>query len=203
MMDKFDHLNIGILALQGDFALHERQLSLLGARSRQVKLPDDLDGLDGLIMPGGESTTMEVLMDRFHLRQPLLDFARSRPIYGTCAGMILLAHDVVDNQANVNPLRLIDIDVVRNGYGRQLYSFEKTLDLMLGNGTCSIRAAFIRAPKVTRIGESVKTLGYYKDSEVLVAQGNILASSFHAELGDEAGLLRYFLRNFLCDKTTA
>ena len=146
-MTKFDRLHIGVLALQGDYELHERQLNLLGTKSRLVRLPSDLDGIDGLIMPGGESTTMEILIDRFKLRQPLLEFARSRPIYGTCAGMILLSQQIEDNDAGIRTLELIDIDVLRNGYGRQRYSFEKTLEMDINGQNLHIRAAFIRAPK--------------------------------------------------------
>ena len=200
-MAKFDRLHIGVLALQGDYELHERQLSLLGAKSRRVRLPGDLHGIDGLIMPGGESTTMEILIDRFKLRQPLLEFARTRPVYGTCAGMILLSQHVEDNDASIRPLELIDIDVVRNGYGRQRYSFEKTLEMSIDGQSLLIRAAFIRAPKVTRFGNQVRALAFYQSSAVLVAQGNILAASFHAELSDEARLLRYFLERYFDGKT--
>ena len=200
-MATFDWLHIGVLALQGDYELHERQLSLLGTRSRLVRLPGDLDGIDGLIMPGGESTTMEILIDRFKLRQPLLEFARKRPVYGTCAGMILLSQHIEDNDAGIRPLELIDIDVVRNGYGRQRYSFEKTLEMDINGQNLQIRAAFIRAPRVTRVGNQVRALAFYQSSAVLVTQGNILAASFHAELSDEAGLLRYFLERYFEEKT--
>ena len=200
-MAKFDRLHIGVLALQGDYELHERQLALLGARSSRVRLPLELDGIDGLIMTGGESTTMEILIDRFKLRQPLLEFARTRPIYGTCAGMILLSQHIEDNDAGIKPLKLIDIDVVRNGYGRQRYSFEKTLEMSLNGQNLQMRAAFIRAPRVTRLGNQVRALAFYHRSAVLVAQGNILAASFHAELSDQAGLLRYFLERYFDNKT--
>ena len=113
--------NIGVLALQGDFERHLYQLDLLGARNRLVKLPRDLAGLDGLIMPGGESTTMNILFDRFNLREPLTEFGRSKPIYGTCAGMIMLAKHIDDNLSKVETLGLIDIDVVRNAPGRQVF----------------------------------------------------------------------------------
>ncbi|HUV31620.1 MAG TPA: pyridoxal 5'-phosphate synthase glutaminase subunit PdxT [Acidobacteriota bacterium] len=199
MMERFDQLQVGVLALQGDYGLHLRQLQGLGAPGRLVRLPADLEGLDALILPGGESTTMEVLIDRFGLRQPLTAFARTRPIYGTCAGMILLAGGIEDNRAGIKPLGLIDIDVVRNGYGRQVFSFEETLSMALSDGPEPVRAAFIRAPKVTRTGPSVQTLSVYRDSPVLVRSSNILAASFHAELDGSANLLRYFLTKFLSD----
>jgi 5'-phosphate synthase pdxT subunit len=200
-MAKFDRLHIGVLALQGDYELHERQLALLGVKSSLVRLPGDLDGIDGLIMPGGESTTMEILIDRFKLRLPLLELARFRPIYGTCAGMILLSQKIEENDAGIRPLELIDIDIVRNGYGRQRYSFEKTLEMNTDGLNLQIRAAFIRAPRVTRLGNKVRSLAFYQRSAVLVSQGNILAASFHAELSDEAGLLRYFLERYFDNKT--
>ncbi|MEW6052027.1 MAG: pyridoxal 5'-phosphate synthase glutaminase subunit PdxT [Candidatus Zixiibacteriota bacterium] len=186
---------IGVLALQGDYEQHERQARTLGAKTSLVKLPEHLNGLDGLIMPGGESTTMNILLDRFSLRRPLKEFGRSHPIYGTCAGMILLAKGIVDNQSGVEPLALLDIDVIRNGYGRQLYSFEETVEAKFDSRS-SFRAAFIRAPKVDRLGKGVDTLAIYRNDPVLVRQGNILAASFHNELGDDTSVLGYFLGNF-------
>ncbi len=196
-MERFDHLHVGVLALQGDYELHEHQLGLLGIKQRRVRLPSDLNDLGALIMPGGETTTMAILIDRFGLRKPLIDFGRSQPVYGTCAGMVLLARHIEDNQAGVNPLQLMDIDVLRNGYGRQVYSFEETLRVQIASGIEEIRAAFIRAPKVTRLGSAVETLSVYQGSAVLVAEKNILAASFHTELEDDTSLLRCFLSRSL------
>ncbi len=196
-MSKYSHLTIGILATQGDFQRHQHQLELVGARSQLVKLPDHLDNIDGLILPGGESTTMNIMIDRFKLREPLTQFCRLKPVYGTCAGMIMLARKIEDNQAGVKTLGIIDIDVVRTGYGRQLHSFEDRIDIDLGNGSESIVAAFIRAPRVTRIGKAVETVVRYKDSPVLVKQEKALAGAFHAELDDDTRLLEYFLSNNL------
>ena len=193
-MAKFDHITVGVLALQGDYERHQRQLTMLGAGSRPVKLPDDLDGLQALIVPGGESTTMDLLIDRYQLRQPLVDFAAEHPVYGTCAGMILLSENVADNQASIRPLKLIDIDVARTDYGRQVYSFRRQLELSLDNGKCEISASFIRAPRVTRVGPDVSVLASLDASPVLVERGNILAASFHTELDDDTVLLDYFLR---------
>jgi len=204
-MSRFNKLTVGVLALQGDYELHQRQLDALGVNHTQVRLPEQLDRVDGLIMPGGESTTMNILIDRFGLRDPLRQFALERPIYGTCAGMILLAHRIVDNQSGVEPLDLIDIDVVRNGYGRQVHSFEANLRIPLnGMQDCSaVLAAFIRAPRVIRTGKKVRIIASYRGDPVLVSQGNILASSFHAEVGGRTGLLEFFVSTFLyvpCDR---
>src|SRR3990172_8354849 len=144
---------IGVLALQGDYKAHEKQLKMLDVKAVEVRLPKDLEGLDALILPGGESTTMDKLIDRFGLRQPLTDFCKSKPVWGTCAGMIMLSKKIDDNQANVTPLGILDIDVLRNGYGRQLFSFVDKVDVNLGNGTSKLAATFIRAPKITRLGK--------------------------------------------------
>ena len=198
-MKDFSALTIGVLALQGDFSRHEHQIKLLGAKGLEVRLPEQLQEIDGLILPGGESTTMNVLFDRFNLREPLTSFAGSKPVYGTCAGMIMLAKRIEDNQSGVETLGLLDIDVLRNGYGRQIYSFEDELPVNLNNGVKTIKATFIRAPKITRVGAGVDVLAIYEDSPVLVRQGNILAGSFHTELDDDTTLLRYFFSHFLAD----
>jgi len=195
-MKDYKRLTIGLLTLQGDFERHRHQLELLGAVSKDVRLSGDLAGLDGLIIPGGESTTMNILMDRFDLRRPLLDFAREHPVYGTCAGMIMLAKNIENNLSGVSPLGLMDIDVNRNGYGRQIYSFEDELEVHLNGVPKKIKAAFIRAPRITRVGEAVQVLAEYRGQPVFVRQDNILASSFHTELDDDITVLKYFADNF-------
>jgi 5'-phosphate synthase pdxT subunit len=193
----YSSLKVGVLALQGDFELHERQVKSLGATSVQVRLPKHLEGLDGLVMPGGESTTMDILMDRFKLREPLAEFGRSKAIYGTCAGMILLARGIADNKAGVKTFGLIDIDVSRNDYGRQIYSFDDELTARLDNREVRFRASFIRAPRIIRCGDGVEVLSRYRESPVLVRQNQILAASFHAELERDTTLLEYFFNDFL------
>lgn len=193
----YSHLKVGVLALQGDFELHERQIRALGASCVQVRLPKHLDGLHGLVMPGGESTTMDILIDRFKLREPLAEFGRSKPIYGTCAGMILLAQGIADNKANVKTFGLIDIDVSRNDYGRQVFSFDEELTADLGGRQVTFRASFIRAPRVVRCGKGVTVLSTFGESPVLVRQNKILAASFHAELERDTTLLAYFFSDFL------
>ncbi|MFH1373810.1 MAG: pyridoxal 5'-phosphate synthase glutaminase subunit PdxT [bacterium] len=196
-------MHIGVLAVQGDFACHCRQLELLGARPAEVRLPEELDGLDGLIIPGGESTTMCMLIDRFHLRRPLLEFGKSKPVWGTCAGMIMLAKKVVDNQAGIEPLGLLDIDIVRTGYGRQVSSFEEKLPVDFGSEQVILSASFIRAPRVTRCGPEVSSLAALKGDPVLLAESRALVSSFHTELDDDTTLLEYFLTHFVGDAKTA
>ncbi len=194
-MTDFSKLTLGLLALQGDFEQHQRQLRLLGVPNRLVKLSAQLEGLDGLIMPGGESTTMNILLDRFSLREPLVKFAEHHPVYGTCAGMILLSKKILDNQSGVTTLGLIDIDVTRNGYGRQIHSVEETVEAHF-DGSQSFRAAFIRAPKVERVGAGVTVLATYRGDPVLVRQGKVLAAAFHNELGEDTTVLRHFLLDF-------
>ena len=190
------NITVGILALQGDYEAHKRQLESLGVKAVEVRLSIDLENPDALIIPGGESTTMDKLIDRFDLREPLINFCRSKPVFGTCAGMILLSKKIEDNQSGVKPFGLIDIDVLRNGYGRQVFSFEDEINVNLGNGNSQMAATFIRAPKITRVGRGVKVLGEFKTEPVLISQNKVLASSFHAELGQDTSLLRYFLKTF-------
>jgi 5'-phosphate synthase pdxT subunit len=200
-MKKYNDILVGVLALQGDFERHQTQLHDIGAKALQVKLPTDLERIDALIIPGGESTTMDKLIDQFDLRVPITEFAESKPIWGTCAGMIMVSKNIDHNLANVKPLKLMDIDVIRNGYGRQIYSFEKKLKVQLNGHTKNLNAYFIRAPKVVRFGKKVNSLALYDESPVLVSESNILASSFHTELDNDTTLLRYFLDNFLLAKT--
>ncbi len=194
-MTDYSGLQIGILAIQGDYEMHQQQVERVGATPHLVKLPRDLEKIDGLIMPGGESTTMSIMMDRFSLRRPLIEFGRQKPVYGTCAGMIMLAKRIDDNLSGVVPLGLMDIDVVRNGYGRQIFSFEELVPAPhVANGH-PLRATFIRAPRITRIGPGVETLAVLRDSAILVRERNLLAASFHTELDQDTTLLNYFFDN--------
>ena len=193
-MARFDNRRVGVLALQGDYPRHQYQLQLLGIAVVQVRLPEHLDEIDSIILPGGESTTMDILLDRFDLRQPLKGFCRTHPVYATCAGMILLSKKIEDNQSGVKPLGLLDVDVMRNGYGRQIFSFEQELPAGLGETPRNLTATFIRAPRITRLGEGIEVLARFRDDPVLVRQGNILAASFHTELDDDTTLLEFFLQ---------
>ncbi len=177
-------MRIGVLRVQGAFAEHEVLLRGLGVEAVPVRLPEHLEGLAGLILPGGESTTMRKLIDRWGLRAPILDVARDGlPLLGTCAGMIVLAQDIVDGDEPVFPL--LDISVKRNAFGRQLDSFEADLavpDL----GDAPVHAIFIRAPVVERVGDEVDVLARLEDGSVVaVRQRNIIATAFHPELAGE------------------
>ncbi len=172
---------VGVLALQGDFEAHGRMLRDLGAGVREVRVPADLEGLDGLIIPGGESTTMTLGIEREGLAEPLREFARSgAPVFGTCAGMIMLDR---------NHLGVLDIECRRNAFGRQIRSFEANLQI---EGK-PVRAVFIRAPWVDVCGEDVEVLAAVDGHPVAVRQGNVLAVSFHPELAGETRLHELFL----------
>ncbi len=174
---------VGVLALQGGFAAHVAVLQRLGATAREVRVPADLEGLDGLILPGGESTTMTLGIEREGLAEPLRAFhASGRPLFGTCAGLIMLdrAH-----------LGLMDIAARRNAFGRQVRSFEEDLDLGLDGGP--VRAVFIRAPWIAEHGPGVEILAAVDGHPVAAREGTILAISFHPELGDDDRLHRQFL----------
>ena len=196
-MTDFANIRVGVLALQGDFARHAHQLRLVGATPSEVRTADHLEGVDALILPGGESTTMDILIDRFELRQPLKEFAGRKPIWGTCAGLIMLSRHIEDNLAGVKPLGLMDIDVLRNGYGRQVFSFEESLTARLDDRLVTFNGTFIRAPRIIRVGGGVKSLAAFQDSPVLVVENNLMASSFHTELDEDTTLLEFFLRKFL------
>jgi pyridoxal 5'-phosphate synthase pdxT subunit len=177
-------VTIGVLAIQGDFEAHARALADVGALAREVRVPADLEGLDGLVIPGGESTTMTLGIEREGLADPLRDFVRSgRPLLGTCAGMIMLDRD---------HLGLLDITARRNAFGRQLHSFESDVEV---EGIGAFRAVFIRAPWVDDHGAEVEVLAAIDGHPVAVRQGNILAVAFHPELTDNRGVHRWLLDN--------
>jgi 5'-phosphate synthase pdxT subunit len=182
---------VGVLALQGDFAEHEAVLRRLGAESRQVRLPRDLEGLSALIIPGGESTTITRLIDMYGLREPLREFARVRPVWGTCAGLIVMAEYASD--LDREPLKVMNIDVQRNAFGRQVDSFETDLDISEVPGG-PVRAFFIRAPLINSVGPEVKVLAQIEGRGIVAArQGHLLVTSFHPELTEDGRIHRYFL----------
>jgi 5'-phosphate synthase pdxT subunit len=184
---------IGVLALQGDFREHDRMLRSLGVQVRLVRLPDDLESLDGLVIPGGESTTMGKLMVKYGLDRAIVDrFDAGRlAIYGTCAGMIVLARDIEGAHAQPH-LGLLDVTVQRNAFGRQKESSEE--DLKIEGLDTPLHALFIRAPVIIRTGPSVKVLARITQGPVYVQQGRLLASSFHPELGSDTRVHEHFLR---------
>jgi 5'-phosphate synthase pdxT subunit len=183
---------IGILALQGDVREHAGALRDVGAEPIEVRLPRDLVGLDGLILPGGESTTMRRLIDLYGLREPIVALAhRGAPLYGTCAGMILLADRIADGDEPV--LRLLDITVERNAYGRQLDSFEADLEIP-SLGDEPLHGVFIRAPVVSEVGPDVEVLARDPDGRpIAVRQGRVMATAFHPELTGDRRLHRLLL----------
>jgi len=175
---------IGVLALQGGFEAHERMLHRLGARTRQVRVPEDLRGLDGLVLPGGESTTMTLGVEREGLAEPLRELAAAgTPILGSCAGLIMLDRE---------HLGLMDIRADRNAFGRQIRSFEADVQ-MQGLAGGPIRGIFIRAPSIAEHGAGVEIVGGIDGHPVAARQGRMLAVSFHTELGDDDRVHRLFL----------
>jgi 5'-phosphate synthase pdxT subunit len=188
-------MRIGVLALQGDFAEHRAMLRRLGVEEVEVRLPEHLVGLDGLIIPGGESTTIGKLAEDFHLIGPLRQFGRQKAIWGTCAGAIFLSRDVRRKQPL---LELMDITVERNAFGRQIASFETDLDVpalvQVDPQERLYHAIFIRAPLIESVQGEAQVLSRLEDGRIVAAQqGRLLATSFHPELTDDDRFHRYFL----------
>lgn len=185
-------MKVGVLGLQGDVREHLRALEYADATPGVVKSAGDLASVDALVIPGGESTTIGKLLDRFGLLDPLRDRIRSgMPAYGTCAGMILMAKDVVGPHEVPHRLSVLDVSVQRNAYGRQVESFETDLDV---DGLDEpFHAVFIRAPVVERTGEGVEVLASWDGAPVLVRQGHVLASSFHPEITGDGRIHRMFV----------
>jgi len=193
-------MKIGVLALQGAFIEHEQVLSRLGVETREVRLPTDLEGLDGLIIPGGESTTIGKLAVQYGLIGPLREMARSgKPMWGTCAGMIFMARDAGRDQPLLD---LMDVRVKRNAFGRQVDSFEADLQVKGIEGERPFHAIFIRAPLLESVGDSVEVLSRIdrngEQAIVAARQGRLLATSFHPELSGDDRVHRLFLK--LSDK---
>ena len=183
---------VGVLALQGAFREHVQALERLGATAVEVRTPAELDGLDGLMLPGGESTTMDLLLDSSGLRGPITAVvAAGLPVFGTCAGLILLANDLEDGTEGQRTLEALDVTALRNGYGRQVASFEAAVDLA-GEETPMV-GIFIRAPRITRVGENVEVLATVGDEPVAVRSGSIMAATFHPELAHDDRLHARFL----------
>jgi 5'-phosphate synthase pdxT subunit len=182
--------SVGILALQGDFEAHSVALCHAGARPVEVRAAADLDSLDGLILPGGESTTMLKLLRLENLFDPICRFGEHCPVFGTCAGAILLARHV-SNPAQES-LGLMDLDIERNAYGRQISSHVVQLEDAGELGP--LEAVFIRAPIIRRVGPGVRVLARYRSDPVLVRQGHLLAATFHPELSSGKRIHEFFLR---------
>lgn len=188
-------MNIGVLALQGDFAEHIQMLKRLGVTAVEVRLPDHLDRLDALIIPGGESTTIGKLAELYHLMQPLRAFGLAKPIWGTCAGSIFLARNAGRSQPLLD---LMDIHVARNAFGRQVDSFETDLDVpelsRVDAHNPPYHAVFIRAPLIESVSDGAVAIACLPDGRIVAArQGRLLATSFHPELTRDDRFHRYFL----------
>jgi len=176
---------VGLLTLQGDYDKHRQAFRSLGRETVDVRRPGELAAVSCLVIPGGESTTLTRLMDRAHLREPLLDFAAHHPVMGTCAGLIMLAARLTAEKRSdfgVAPLGLLDCTVMRNGYGRQIDSFTEPFP-----------AVFIRAPRITAVGSGIEVLASYRNEPVIIRQGRLLGIAFHPELTDDLRVHRAFL----------
>ena len=186
-------VTIGVLALQGDFAEHAAVFEQLGANTREVRSPSDLEQLSGLVIPGGESTTISALLERWGLTAPIISLAHGgMPVWGTCAGMIVVANELSDRRPD--PLRLMDIEVSRNAFGRQVDSFEADLDICELEGP-PFHCVFIRAPVVNRAGAEVKVLATLDDGRaVAVREERMLATAFHPERTDDTRVHELFVR---------
>ena len=184
---------IGVLALQGDFALHRKALDRVGVPSAEVRRPAELEGVAGLIMPGGESTTLLKLIDTWQFVPALEKFhAAGKPIFGTCAGLILLAREV--QSPSQFSLGLIDLTAERNAYGRQKESFEAIGAADLGGGERPLPMVFIRAPRIRRLGPGVTALARHQGECVMARQGTVLVAAFHPELTSDPAVHEYFAR---------
>lgn len=195
-------MEIGVLAIQGDFAEHIAVLRELGVSAREIRLPDQLEPLDGLIIPGGESTTLSRLMSIYNLREPIQRMANEgRAIWGTCAGMIMLAKEITEQDPV--PLGIMDIGVQRNAFGRQVDSFEQSLNI--SSLECGpFHGIFIRAPVIIRVGEGMTVLASLEDGQpVAVQEGNLLATAFHPELTHDTRFHRYFISLVTAKSRTA
>lgn len=182
---------VGVLGLQGDFSLHRRSLLRCGCEAPVIRYPEELESCDALVLPGGESTTFIKLLHKSGLFDSIRTFARSRAVLGTCAGLIILARHVSDE--SVQGLNLIDLEVQRNGYGRQVDSFIAPVDIPELGGRAGFEGIFIRAPRILSLGPGVKALGRQADDIVMAANERVLAMTFHPELTSDIRIHRYFI----------
>jgi 5'-phosphate synthase pdxT subunit len=189
------HIKVGVLALQGSFLEHQDMLNRIGVEVREVRLPEHLENLDGLILPGGESTTIGKLAVDFGLLEPLREFGKHKPVWGTCAGAILLSKDAHRDQPL---LELMDITVDRNAFGRQIASFETDLEIpalkLVSDDKAPFPGVFIRAPLINSLEKDAESLAALPDGRIVAAQqGHLLATAFHPELTDDQRVHRYFI----------
>lgn len=185
---------VGVLALQGAYQKHVESLARLGVDALLVRKSAELDNCDGLIIPGGESTTMSLLIDESGMHEPLREFGRHKPVMGVCAGMIMMADSVDD--ARVNPLRLMPFRALRNHYGRQVHSFTTSIMLAFDQSGVPLKAHFIRAPGITDPGPGIEVLARHDDEIIMIGKDRHLALSFHPELTKDDRIHRYWLNRF-------
>ena len=185
-------MKIGVLAVQGDFELHKKALRKLDLEVAEIRIPEQLATCDGLIIPGGESTTFVKLLKENGLFQALRQFGQKKTIMGTCAGLITLASEVENN--GFETLQLIQLRVRRNAYGRQIDSFIDTVKLELSGESFSFEGVFIRAPKIVALGEGTRALGYHGQEVVMAENDHILVATFHPELTEDLRVHQYFLQ---------
>jgi pyridoxal 5'-phosphate synthase pdxT subunit len=183
---------VGILAFQGDFAKHQEAFARLGCLTQLVKSKSQLQQIDCLVMPGGESSVIDRFVRSQQLGEPIREFSAQKPVWGTCAGMILLASQI-DNDPRIEPLRLIEMTVDRNAYGRQYESFVDFGEFSANGKSEKLEMVFIRAPKVTAIGNGVAVIGRCRGDAVIVQQDKVIASAFHPELTRSTRFQEYFL----------
>jgi len=195
-----DLKKVGVLALQGDFDKHLIALRSLGVKAKLIRTSSDLSEVDGLIIPGGESTTMTNLLRRNELENSLRDFVMTNPVMGTCAGLILLANQT--EYSNVLGLGIIDVDVDRNGYGKQLDSFSVDISPKFTDGN-PFHAVFIRAPKILSMGSDVESLAELNGDVVMARNSSVLITSFHPELSGNLNVHKYFVNQFVLKEEVA
>lgn len=182
---------VGVLALQGGFAKHLERLRSLDVIAIEVRTKEEMSNCHGLIIPGGESTVINRLITSNGLRKAIEEFGQSRPIFGTCAGLILLSSHI--QQSQIQPFGFLDITVERNAYGRQYDSFQVEVSVQTGNKITTIPAVFIRAPKIVRVGNNVQVLASYDNDPILIREKNFLGATFHPELTEDPTIHLYFL----------
>ena len=197
MVEKGSNKTVGVLALQGDFDKHLSRLYSVGVNGKLIRNKSELSAVDGLIIPGGESTTMTKLIKSFSLEEPLAEFVKTKPVMGTCAGLILLSNQIDTDR--VIGFGAINIELKRNGFGRQLDSFSADIALEFTNGN-PFHALFIRAPRILNSGEDVISLATYEGETVMARNSNVLVTTFHPELTDSLAIHKYFINQLLLSK---
>ena len=186
---------VGVLALQGDFLQHENVLKKLKIQSKRIRSPEELNLCEALILPGGESTTFVKLLKKTGLFSAIQDFVKNHPLMGTCAGLITLSAKITNN--SLETLGLIDIEVERNAYGRQVDSFVESIQIPIFQEKPQFEGVFIRAPKILRVGKNVEKLGYLEDQVVMARNNRVLVTTFHPELSRDERVHQYFIDSFL------